>query len=647
MYAEILLNQKYSQIQESCTYEVPEEVREGSLVIAPYKNLKLGGVVLKTTTKKPPFKTREILKVNEIYPRIPDWQMETARFIADHYLTSLYKSFKLFLPNKIWDLKGKLAIPETKEKLVEPHLTLEKAQKEALEKIISKNQKFLIHGITGSGKTEIYLQLAYKLAKEDKQTLILVPEISLTPQLVKYFEKVFGKSLAVIHSQLTEVQKSKEWLKIATGQAKTIIGPRSVLFSPFKNLGAIILDEEHDLSYKQDQNPRYHTHTVAEKIADLTGAKLILASATPSIETYYRARKGELRLLHLPERIGKTPLPAIEITDMREELKAKNFGIFSEVLEQALEKILQEGRQAILFLNRRGTSSSITCRECGFTPECQNCSVKMTFHQSRLGLPYLLCHHCSSRMKAPGQCPECGSIYIKNIGIGTERVEQEICTRFPRAKVIRADRDTVKTRDDFPEIYRRFHSGEADILIGTQMIGKGLDIDNVDLVSVILADIGLHVPDFRAQEFAFQTLTQVSGRAGRRKSQGRVIIQTYMPDNFAIQSVKDHAYEDFYKKEMETRKKFHLPPFYKIIKLTYTCPDFEKAKLKVLAAAQKLENPNLEICSAPALIVKKQGNYHYNLFLKAEDFKKYLQKIKELIEKDENWKADIDPLITI
>lgn len=642
MYAEILLNQKYSQIHESFTYKIPKEAKKGSLVIAPYKNRKLGGIVLKTTTQKPSFKTREILEINPLHPRIPSWQFKTAEFISDHYLSSRYKSFKLFLPNKIWNLKGKNEIPEVKENLKAPHLTLEKPQKDALKQITGNKQKFLLHGITSSGKTEIYLQLAYKLAQENKQTLILVPEISLTPQLTNYFKKVFKDSLAVIHSQLTEVQKSKEWLKIAHNQAKVIIGPRSVLFSPFKDLGAIIIDEEHDLSYKQDQEPRYHTHLVAEKIADLTKSKLILASATPSIETYHRAQKGDLQLLHLPERIGKIPLPKVEITDMREELKAKNFNIFSEALEKTLERILEEGRQAILFLNRRGTASSVTCRECGFTPECPNCSVRMTHHRTGL-----LCHHCSHKSPSPVQCPECDSIYIKTIGIGTERVEQEICTRFPQAKVLRADRDTVKTRHDFPEIYRRFHSGEANILIGTQMIGKGLDIDNVDLVAVILADIGLHIPDFRAQEFAFQTLTQVSGRAGRRQKEGKVIIQTYMPDNFAIQSVKDHAYEDFYEREIATRKRFNLPPFYKLIKLTYTNPDFEKAKLKVLAAAQKLEDPNLEITHAPALIVKKHGKFHYNLFLKAKNFKKHLEKIQELVREDENWKADIDPLITI
>ncbi|MBU1019551.1 MAG: primosomal protein N' [Patescibacteria group bacterium] len=639
-YAEILLNQKYSSIKESFTYEIPEEVEVGSLVIVPYKKLKLGGIVLKKV-KKPAFKTREILKTNEIYPKMPSWQMETARFISDHYICNLYKAFKLFLPNKIWNLKGKNEIPEIKEAFKKPHLTLTKAQKDAL-KAIEKSQKHLIHGVTGSGKTEIYLQLAYKLAKEGKQTLILVPEISLTPQLTNYFEKVFGKSLAVIHSQLTELQKSKQWLKIASNQAKVVIGSRSSLFSPFKDLGAIIMDEEHDLSYKQDQSPRYHARAAAEKITDLVNCKLILASATPGIETYHKAKTGELNLIELPQRIGETPMPEVEIIDMREELKARNFGILSDKLTEALEKTLEEGKQAILFLNRRGTSSSITCRECGFTPECPNCSVRMTHHHS-----CLLCHHCSHKTPTLTTCPNCQSIYIKTIGIGTERVEQEICATFPKAKVLRADRDTVKTRHDFPEIYKKFHSGEKNILIGTQMIGKGLDIENVDLVAVILADIGLHVPDFRAQEFAFQTLTQVSGRAGRRSKQGKVIIQTYMPDNFAIQSVKTHAYEDFYKKEIETREKFNLPPFYKIIKLTYTDPDFEKSKLKVLAATKKLEADNLEITHAPALISKKHGKYHYNLFLKAKSLDAYLEKVKNLATEDENWKIDIDPLITI
>jgi len=641
MFAEVMVNQKYSNVKGSFTYKIPKgmKVKKGSLVIVPYTNRQLGGVVLKTTTEEPDFKTREIIEINPLHPCLQPWQLETAEFISNYYLANLYKALKLFIPNKIWNLKGKNELPEEKEEAIKtPNLTLEKAQKDALKKLLGTNRKFLIHGITSSGKTEIYLHLAHKLASEDKQTLILVPEISLTPQLTNYFQKVFGTKTAILHSQLTEKQRTMEWLRIANGRAKIIIGPRSALFSPFKNLGAIILDEEHDTSYKQDQSPRYDAGTVAEKICDLQTCKLIYGSATPSIENYHRAQKGELELIHLPDRIGKTPLPNVKIIDMREEMKARNFGIFSNELLQKLSETLAKGHQAILFLNRRGTASSLTCRECGFSPECKNCSVRMTYHRGGT----LICHHCSNKKEAPLRCPNCESVYIKTIGIGTERIEQEICTRFPKARVLRADRDTVKTRHDFPRIYKAFKQHKADILIGTQMIGKGLDIEKVDLVAVILADIGLHIPDFRAQEHTFQTLTQVAGRAGRRKDQGSVIIQTYVPDNFAIKAASEHNYKKMYENEIKSRKKLELPPFNKMIKLTYVDTSFDRAKRKTNEAKQVLGG-----VSAPALITKKHGKYHYNLFLKGKSFKKTLPKIKELTGQDENWRIDIDPIVTV
>jgi len=650
MFAEILLNQKYSQLKETFTYEV-ENLQIGSIVNAPYGRKKLGGIVIALSDKKPDFKTKKADELNKIYPQMPDWQFKTAIFIKNYYISSIYKCFKLFVPDKVWNMRGKFeTTKEKKEEIKLPHLTLTNQQKKALSSIESDStNKFLVHGITGSGKTEIYLHLAYKLAKEGKQILILVPEISLTPQTRNYFKKIFKGKTSIIHSQLTESQKTKEWLRIKEGSSSVIIGSRSALFLPFKNLGAIVIDEEHDLSYKQDQNPRYDARTVAEKISDLLKIKLILASATPSVETYQRALNGELKLITLDERIGGTKLPEVKIVDMREELKKKNFGIFSEELEKELKKTIAKKRQAILFLNRRGTASSITCRECGFSPECANCSVKMTYHfYPKTNSGVLVCHHCGSTKKSPLACPNCGSIYIKNIGLGTERVEQEIYSTLPGTKVLRADRDTVKNRDDFPLIYKKFQEGSADILIGTQMIGKGLDIEKVDLVAVILADIGLHVPDFRAQEYAFHTLTQVAGRAGRRESRGTVIFQTYTPDNFAIQAAKEHDYKKLFEKEIAIRKKHNLPPFYKIIKLTYTGDSLQTSKQKILKSAEIFASlPGVETNTAPALIAKKHGKYHYNLFLKAKNFdKEAKEKISQILKSDENFKADVDPLIT-
>ena len=457
--------------------------------------------------------------------------------------------------------------------------------------VSSKNQKHLIHGVTGSGKTEIYLQLIKKTLEEKKGAIILVPEIALTTQLIQYFANHFKNEIAVLHSKMTNNERAQEWWRLKTGEAKVLLGSRSGLFAPVQNLGLVVMDEEHEWTYKQDNAPRYHARKVAEMMMEMRpDVKLVLGSATPSVETYFltgaggkgsgagRAEgAGGYELQKLSERVGgssKTELPLVEIVDLRFEFRKKNYSIFSDALQEALTETLKNKEQAILFLNRRGAASAVVCRECGYTVKCETCEIAMTLHgrAGEAGGDLLICHHCGSLKKPILTCPNCKSTYIRNMGVGTQRVESEIKKMFPQAKVLRADRDTTNTKKGFEKIYNDFKNHKADILVGTQMIAKGLDIPKVSLVGVMLADIGLHIPDFRASEKTFQLMTQVAGRAGRRDKRGYVIIQTYSPTHPAIVAAGNHDYRKFYEVEIADRKDFGYPPFAPIIKLTFQDP---------------------------------------------------------------------------
>ena len=594
MYARIAFQQKIGN-QDFLTYEIPEslmsEIKTGMLVEIPLRNKKVTGLVWELTEEKPEFKTSEIVRLlpetepNETPPPLlTQLQIELARFISDYYFTPLYKVLKLFIPAKIFKgkemrLNKRLTAKGEKLPAKKEYEVLSSDQQKAFEKIINATEnltqksieqknstptdlktpslnaekttplnKFLIHGITGSGKTEIYAHLARHFLEKGQQVLILVPEISLTPQTVEYFESRLGFKAAVIHSRLSEGEKFKMWKDIKSNNKPLVIGSRSSIFAPFTNLGIIIIDEEHELSYKQDQSPRYLTHTIAEKIQELYleqkkySIPLILGSATPSIETAYKYKDSTI---HLRERIGTATLPDIKIVDMREEFKKGNKTIFSDELQDEITKTLASGNQAILFLNRRGSASSIVCRDCGYKLICTNCDIPMTYHARTLGKPVIICHHCGQIGKIPINCPNCKGLNIRFLGIGTERIEEDTKKLFKNARVARADKDTTSHKTSFEQIYSSFKNHEIDILIGTQMIAKGLHIPNVNLVGVVLADIGLNMPDFRTSERNYQLLTQVSGRAGRSSEKGKVIIQTYTPEHFALQATAAHDYDAF------------------------------------------------------------------------------------------------------
>lgn len=427
-----------------------------------------------------------------------------------------------------------------------------------------KYNKFLLHGITGSGKTEIYLQLVGQMLENGLDSIILLPEISLTPQTINRFKGRYGDNVAVLHSKLSQGERFDQWRDIKEGRVKIVVGARSAVFAPFNNLGLIVIDEEHESTYKSSQNPKYNTIQAANKRADIEGAKVVMGTATPSLESYYSALNNEYKLLKLKERANRQELPNIEVMDMRKELESGNRSIFSGLLLDYMKESLDNNKQVILFLNRRGFSSFVSCRSCGYLAKCNDCEVSMTYHKN---INRLRCHYCGSTEPIPRACPSCGSEYIKYFGIGTERIEEEVKKLFPDKNVVRMDSDNVGSKDSYDKAYMAMNQGHIDILIGTQMISKGLDFPNVALVGIIAADTTLNLPDYKAPEKSFQLVTQVAGRTGRGKESGKVVLQTYSPDHYSIVFSKSHDYESFFKEEIKIRKVFLYPPFINIIKV--------------------------------------------------------------------------------
>lgn len=456
----------------------------------------------------------------------------------------------------------------------------------------SDHARFLLHGVTASGKTEVYLQAIQATLDAGRQAIVLVPEISLTSQVMDIFQSRFGGRVAVLHSALSDGERFDELRRIRRGEATVVVGARSGIFAPTPEPGLIILDEEHEGTYKQDQTPRYHARSVAAKRAQISGATLVLGSATPSVESYWLAKQGKMQLLTMPSRIDDRPLPPVEIVDQREEF-SRGRGLFSAQLEDAVRHCLGRREQVILFLNRRGYSSSLMCRECGYTARCPNCSVSLTYHApAGRRVPFLQCHHCDHHTNAPSECPKCRGTKIRYTGIGTEKIEIETQALFPDARLLRLDRDTTSRKDSHRRILTRFREEDADILIGTQMVAKGLDFPRVTLVGVVAADTGLNMPDFRAAERSFQLLTQVSGRAGRADLPGKVIVQTYNPDHYSLIAAQTHDFVGFYDEEIQFRQALRYPPFSYLANIIATANSQEEATGATVAAAEVFK----EIC---------------------------------------------------
>ena len=487
-------------------------------------------------------------------------------------------------------------------------------------------QGFLLKGVTGSGKTQVYIEMAERARRLGRQVIVLVPEIALTGQVVTAFKAYFPDDIVVMHSRLSLAERNDAILRVRRGGAGIIIGARSALFTPAEDVGLIIMDEEQDMSYKQDESPRYHARVVAEELAHIHGGLLLLGSATPSLESYHRARQGELTLLTLTKRIGNLPLPLVKCVDMRQELRLGNRHIMSRPLQQLIEQTIAKRQQLIIMLNRRGFSTFVMCRSCGEVIKCKLCGLPLVYHQGVGGRPgRLACHHCDVTEPIPDTCPKCGSRYIKYFGSGTEKLEQELHQVVPSARVIRMDRDTTNTKFAHQEILARFRRQEYDILLGTQMVAKGHDIPNVTAVGIISADSSLNLPDFRAAERCFMLITQTAGRAGRHTEQGRVIIQTYNPEHYAVTCGIVQDYEGFYAQELKLRQQLFYPPYSRLVKLLYQNEDEQAARsgaAQLIAAFQQQfrgDKRQQAIGPSPAVIARLRGIYRFVVLIKTAD----------------------------
>jgi len=533
-------------------------------------------------------------------------------------------------------------------------LTPTGAQKTAFEEINSglaggKGGVFLLHGVTGSGKTEVYLQALAETVKMGKRGIVLVPEIALTPQTIERFAARFPGRVAVLHSQLSLGEQFDEWQRIRDGQVDVVIGPRSAVFAPQPDLGLIVIDEEHEWTYKQpDKSPRYHTRDVALKLAELAGVVVVMGSATPDVESYYHAQKGDYKLLELPGRVTPrdgTALPQVEVVDLKEELKAGIRSLFSRSLSEAISRAVTNDEQVILFLNRRGAATFIQCRSCGFVLRCRRCDVPLTYHLTE---DRLVCHQCNYHMPVPQSCPRCGRRSLKFLGLGTQKLEQEAGYNFPTARLLRWDTDVTRGRHSHEEILSKFRRHQADILIGTQMVAKGLDLPLVTLVGVVSADTALNLPDFRAGERTFQLLSQVAGRAGRGVRGGKVVIQTYTPEHYAIQAAAQHDYAAFYNKEVEYRLKLRNPPFTHLACLTCShtsdllCQrEAERMKRSLSHKIDSEGVADIEVIGpAPAFIHRRRGRFRWQIILRGSELSEFLSPLLF----PQGWVVDIDPV---
>jgi primosomal protein N' (replication factor Y) len=514
---------------------------------------------------------------------------------------------------------------------------------------------FLLFGVTGSGKTEIYVRALAEIVAAGKRGICLIPEIALAQQTVERFASRFPGRVAVMHSGLSPGEQFDEWQWIMEGNSDVVIGPRSALFAPLPDLGLIIIDEEHEWTYKQeDKPPRYHARDAAIRLAQLSGAVVILGSATPDIGSFHKAQQGEYQLVELKERItpgpstqrpGCSALPEVTVVDLREELKAGNTSLFSRSLLAAMKDTLVQGQQIILFLNRRGTATFVRCRSCGFVYRCPRCSIALTYHSAE---KRLICHRCRYSAPVSASCPRCLQRHLRLLGIGTQRVEEEVKHFFPQARVLRWDRDVVTRRYAHEELLKSFRDRKADVLVGTQMIAKGLDLPQVTLTGVINADTGLNFPDFRSGERTFQLLCQVAGRAGRGVKAGKAIIQTYSPDNYIIEAAAKHDYLGFYYKEIDYRRRYNYPPFSQLVRLVYSHANEESCRREAervhrLILEEKVREGAIDfnvIGPVPAFALRARGRYRWQVFLRGPDSSRVLSQL----DLPRGWTIDVDPV---
>ena len=584
LYADIIIDISHEAIDRTFQYIIPEELKGaievGMQVSVPFGNSRSRKGYVINITDTPAIdasKLKEITGISEKGLQIEGQLIRLASFIHASYGSTMINALKVVMP-----VKEKITRKTKVEKVELPEFSLTQVDSlndeqgalvEEFKQDINNGEAntYLLHGITGSGKTEVYIACIQEVLKQGRQAIVLVPEISLTFQNVARFRQYFGDEIAVVNSRQSKTEKFREFERVKNHEAYVIIGPRSALFAPCDNLGLIVMDEEHDMAYKSDQSPKYHARDVALERARLSGAPVILGSATPSVESYMQAKLGRYKLWQLSERAKGATLPEVSVVDMRDELHMGNRSIISDELRRSMEDALSRHEQIMLFINRRGYNSFVSCRECGEVIKCPRCDVALSLHDNGI----MMCHYCGHTEKEHKECPKCKSKMIGGFGTGTQKVDKEIKRIFPEVKTLRMDRDTTTRKGSYEAIINQFVKGDADILIGTQMIVKGHDFSNVTVVGVLLADISLFSNDYRAGERTFDLLTQAAGRAGRSDKPGKVIIQTYQPEHYAIATVKNHSYEDFFDMELSYRSLLRYPPVYNMMVVLATSTDYD------------------------------------------------------------------------
>lgn len=710
-WVEVALDRAVGPLNRLWTYRVPEAL-EGDLlgyrVKVPLGSSAVEGYVMRQSTAsvRDPAQVKAVLEVLDPYPLLTPALIELAFWIQGRYLAYLGQVLRAMVPQAVrsggspeaelawiaagsppsararrqqaiwaWVASQGVVTPEVLRAQfpdagpllrqmtragtliaqrretpttypVHPGLPLNRWQQAAYQAIAGGGERtWLLEGVTGSGKTEVYLELIADRLRAGRQALVLVPEIALTPQTVERFQRRFGEAVGVWHSGLGDRERAKTWHRARLGQIGVLVGARSAVFVPFPRLDLIILDEEHEATYKQEEHPRYHAREVAEARARLEGATVVLGSATPDVETAWRARRGHIGWCRLPERVAERPLPAVEVVDLREELRAGNRTIFSRRLQEVVDQALQRREQVILLLNRRGYATFVICRDCGEALKCPSCAVSLTFHAQDQRVH---CHYCFHEAAVPERCPACGSRRIRYFGAGTERVVEEVRQRWPAARVARADRDAMSGRGSQERLYRQMLAGQVDILVGTQMIAKGMDWPRVTVVGVIAADVALNLPDFRSGERTFQLLVQASGRAGRGEIPGRVVIQTYNPEHYAITSAAQQNFEVMIEEELAFRESAGYPPYRHLwlLEVRGEYPEAARSKAEAVAAAvrERLLDQGAEVLGpAPAPIARMRNWWRFHILVKADDLQRVNPSLAEVADRLGPLTVTVDP----
>jgi primosomal protein N' (replication factor Y) len=624
-------------VEGTFSYLIPQELLEsakiGVRLQVPFKNRELTGYLVGLRPlKDEPHKLKPLIRILDQEPVLPQSILDLAKWIADYYGCSWGEAIENSLPK--WVKYGKKADKALKKEKEEPaaafekreDLTLSPEQKIVFESLCAafkkvKAKPILLHGVTGSGKSEIYIRAIRERLQEGRASICLVPEIALTEQIRHFFLHHFGNELEILHSKLSDNERFLAWKRLERGAKRVVLGPRSAVFAPVHNLGLIIMDEEHENTYKQETTPRYHAREVAAWRAQNENAVFVMGTATPSLESMRRAKTGEIEMLELKERIDHKAMPEVRVVDLKQVMQDRRKPvILSQSLVTEIESNLKKGEGTMLLLNRRGFSTHIHCPKCGWIESCKSCQVSLIYHQED---DQLLCHYCNYQKRVPTDCGSCGAPMLRFSGFGTEKVESEVAARFPSARIARMDADSVKKRGSHEVILKEFRDRKIDVLIGTQMIAKGFDFPHVTLVGVVLADVGLMLPDFRSAERTFQLLTQVAGRAGRGKIPGRVIVQTYSPDHPSVTCARTHDFMKFYQNELPARQEYRYPPFQRLINIIIRSKEenkayqFGRSLREAIQEALKPEARTVEIIGpAPLPFYRLRGHFRWHIMLK-------------------------------